>query len=643
MLDIKLIRRRNLITLFICFCISIVSLDIQNIYFYIDYLNKDFYKSYEFEQALYEIATNSVYTVVGDSASEKMINYRYESRKFISNNTCAQIFIINNKSNEIYSNNIFEFNKYMKSIESYAEIYEINFKQNSMYKLVNGGKVRVSTKHFGNLAQARKEDVTTYIAIPYTYDIRGYKDTNDREPLYIRYIQFIKNNRDSNIVIGSKIIALLILLAYLVLYMLKNKDQNKKFIFKNIVLILLALIFSILQSKVYGESILYPIVNTALLYIVYYSSKLLLRDKGKEELFSETLISKKLYELKRRNTIIYTLVKYAWIFILILTIQVFEIFTFDTNHLGQEFIIYNSPFIYITLCLVSILIIIDKIKKIEKIRTGISEIKNGNIEYKIEIKKDSLFNDIVCDINEMRKTINLAVEERLKSERMKNELITNVSHDLKTPLTAMINYISLMKNEDIQPYYIKDYVQVLDKKSQRLKNLIEDLFEASKIGSNNIELDIKETDINQLLTQTLVEMEEYIDESELEFIVNIPEHEVYILADGKKTFRVFENIISNILKYSLEGTRVYLNLEEKNDKVYISFKNISKYKLNFNPYEMTERFTRGDLARNTEGSGLGLAISKGFVEAQNGNLKVDIIGDLFIVNIDFDLSQINNI
>ncbi|WGX76549.1 HAMP domain-containing sensor histidine kinase [Paraclostridium bifermentans] len=214
---------------------------------------------------------------------------------------------------------------------------------------------------------------------------------------------------------------------------------------------------------------------------------------------------------------------------------------------------------YITLCIIAILAIIDKVKKIEKIRNGISEIKDGNIEYKIEIKKDSLFNDIVCDINEMGETINVSVEERLKSERMKNELITNVSHDLKTPLTAMINYISLMKNEDIQPDYIKDYIQVLDKRSQRLKVLIEDLFEASKIGSNNIELDIEKTDINQLLTQTLVEMEEYIDESKLEFIVNIPGHEVYILADGKKTFRVFENIISNILKYSLEGTRVFIN------------------------------------------------------------------------------------
>ena len=636
-MDIKLIRRKNLAALLICFCISIISANIQYIYFYIDNLNNDFYKSYELERALYEIATNSVYTVVGDNASEKMLNYRNESREFISNNTCAQIFVMNNKSNEVYSNNIFEFNKYMKSVENYAEIYEINFKQNTMYKLIDGDKVRVSTKNFGNLSQARKEDVSTYIAIPYTYDIREYKNTNDKEPLYIRYIQFTKNNRDAKIFIYSKIIALIILVAYLVLYIMKNRNRNKKVIFTNLLLILLALILSILQSEVYGWSIFYPIVNTGLLYIVYYSSQLLRGENQEGRLFSKSLIVKKLYDLKIKNVTLYTVIKYVWVFILVLLMQVISIFISEDNYIVNEFTMYIAPFIYITLCIIAILVIIDKVKKIEKIRNGISEIKDGNIEYKIEIKKDSLFNDIVCDINEMGQTINVAVEERLKSERMKNELITNVSHDLKTPLTAMINYISLMKNEDIQPDYIKDYIQVLDKRSQRLKVLIEDLFEASKIGSNDIELDIEKTDINQLLTQTLVEMEEYINESKLEFIVNTPEHEVYILADGKKTFRVFENIISNILKYSLEGTRVYLDLEEINDKVYISFKNVSKYKLNFNPDEITERFTRGDLSRNTEGSGLGLAIAKGFVEAQYGNLKVDIIGDLFIVNIDFDL------
>ena len=303
----------------------------------------------------------------------------------------------------------------------------------------------------------------------------------------------------------------------------------------------------------------------------------------------------------------------------------------------SEFAMYTAPLLSIALCVISIFIIKDKVNKIEQIRNGIDKIKNGNIEHKIEIKKDLLFDDIVKDINEIGKTINIAVEERLKSERMKNELITNVSHDLKTPLTAIINYISLMKKEDIQPKHLKDYVQVLDKRSQRLKILIEDLFEASKIGSNNIELNLEENDINQLLTQTLVEMEDYINESKLDFIVNTPDKEVYILADGKKTFRVFENIISNILKYSLEKTRVYIDLVESDKKVHISFKNISKYQLNFDPDEITERFTRGDLSRNTEGSGLGLAIAKGLVQAQGGELKVDIIGDLFIVNIDFNM------
>ncbi|SCJ27316.1 Histidine protein kinase saeS [uncultured Clostridium sp.] len=472
MLDIKLIRSKNLVALVICFCISIISFNIQNIYFRISYLNKDFYNSNELESALYEIATNSVYTVVGDNASEKMLDYRNESRKIISNYTCAQIFVINNNSKEIYSNNIFELDKYMKSVEGYAEIYEINFKQNVMYKLSDEEKVRVSTNEFGNLAQTRKEDVTTYIAIPTTYDISAYKNTNDSEPLYVKYIQFTRNVRDANIFIGSKIIAGIIVVAYLVLYILKNKEQNKKIMFNNILktilLIVLALILSILQSKVYGWSILYPIINTALLYIVYYSSTILLGDKGEEEVFSETLISKKLYELKRRNTTIYTIAKYIWIFIALLIMQIVATFTYDSNYIVYEFMIYIIPPLCIALCIVSILIIIDKVKKIEKIRTGISEIKNGNIEYKIEIKKDSLFNDIVCDINEMGETINIAVEERLKSEKMKNELITNVSHDLKTPLTAMINYISLMKKEDIQPGHIKDYVQVLDKRSQRL-------------------------------------------------------------------------------------------------------------------------------------------------------------------------------
>ena len=556
----------------------------------------------------------------------------------ISNYTTANVFVINNDSKEVYYNNISDIDKYLKTVtESYHSVYEINFKDKTMY-LLNGNndKVRVSTNYFGNLAQTRKEDVTTYIAIPFTSDIIDMKDININEPLYVRYKEFTKNIEDASFFIGFKMIALaIIIISYLVISILENKELNKKNILKNILLISLAFLMSLLQSKIYGWSIWYYFINTGLLYLIYYFGFKILEENRKNNIHPKDYahnLMVKLTSLKMNNKKIYTITKYVWIFIPLVIIQVIIMF-----YELSEFAMYTAPLLSIALCVISIFIIKDKVNKIEQIRSGIDKIKNGNIEHKIEIKKDLLFDDIVKDINEIGKTINIAVEERLKSERMKNELITNVSHDLKTPLTAIINYISLMKKEDIQPKHLKDYVQVLDKRSQRLKILIEDLFEASKIGSNNIELNLEENDINQLLTQTLVEMEDYINESKLDFIVNTPDKEVYILADGKKTFRVFENIISNILKYSLEKTRVYIDLVESDKKVHISFKNISKHQLNFDPDEITERFTRGDLSRNTEGSGLGLAIAKGLVQAQGGELKVDIIGDLFVVNIDFNM------
>ena len=642
-MDIKLIKNKNLVALVICFCITIITANIDNKDFYMNYINADFYKSYELEQVLYEIATQSVYTVVGDNASEKMLNYKTESRNMISNYTTANVFVINNDSKEVYYNNISDIDKYLKTVtESYHSVYEINFKDKTMY-LLNGNndKVRVSTNYFGNLAQTRKEDVTTYIAIPFTSDIIDMKDININEPLYVRYKEFTKNIEDASFFIGFKMIALaIIIISYLVISILENKELNKKNILKNVLPILLAFIISLLQSKIYGWSILYYFINTGLLYLIYYFGFKILEENRKNNIHPKDYahnLMVKLTSLKMNNKKIYTITKYVWIFIPLVIIQVIIIFAFHVNYGLFEFSIYTAPLLSIALSVISIFIIKDKVNKIEQIRNGIDKIKNGNIEHKIEIKKDLLFDDIVKDINEIGKTINIAVEERLKSERMKNELITNVSHDLKTPLTAIINYISLMKKEDIQPKHLKDYVQVLDKRSQRLKILIEDLFEASKIGSNNIELNLEENDINQLLTQTLVEMEDYINESKLDFIVNTPNKEVYILADGKKTFRVFENIISNILKYSLEKTRVYIDLVESDKKVHISFKNISKHQLNFDPDEITERFTRGDLSRNTEGSGLGLAIAKGLVQAQGGELKVDIIGDLFVVNIDFNM------
>ena len=256
-MDIKLIKNKNLVALVICFCITIITANIDMKDFYMNYINADFYKSYELEQVLYEIATQSVYTVVGDNASEKMLNYKTESRNMISNYTTANVFVINNDSKEVYYNNISDIDKYLKTVtESYHSVYEINFKDKTMY-LLNGNndKVRVSTNNFGNLAQTRKEDVTTYIAIPFTSDIIDMKDININEPLYVRYKEFTKNIEDASFFIGFKIIALtIIIIAYLVINILENKKSSKKDI-KNVLFILLAFIISLLQSKIYDSGL----------------------------------------------------------------------------------------------------------------------------------------------------------------------------------------------------------------------------------------------------------------------------------------------------------------------------------------------------------------------------------------------------
>ena len=290
-MDIKLIKNKNLVALVICFCITIITANIDNKDFYMNYINADFYKSYELEQVLYEIATQSVYTVVGDNASEKMLNYKTESRNMISNYTTANVFVINNDSKEVYYNNISDIDKYLKTVtESYHSVYEINFKDKTMYLLNdNNDKVRVSTNNFGNLAQTRKEDVTTYIAIPSTIDIARMKDINNNEPLYVKYKEFVKNIEDAIFFIGSKIIALItFIIPYLAMLILDNKKLSKKDslnnILKNILLISLAFLISLLQSKIYGWSIWYYFINTGLLYLIYYFGFKILEENRKNNI-----------------------------------------------------------------------------------------------------------------------------------------------------------------------------------------------------------------------------------------------------------------------------------------------------------------------------------------------------------------------
>ncbi|MCI6737967.1 MAG: sensor histidine kinase, partial [Intestinibacter sp.] len=281
--------------------------------------------------------------------------------------------------------------------------------------------------------------------------------------------------------------------------------------------------------------------------------------------------------------------------------------------------------------------LVKRLSYLSEIIDGVHKIKEGQVDYKIEEKDDLYFKSLANDVNNIGEGLENSIEGRIKSERMKSELITNVSHDLKTPLTSIINYVELIKKEeDISPDYLKDYVNVLDKKSKRLKVLIEDLFEASKASTGNIELELVKLDLKQLLRQSIGELEDKLEAAKLSLRINLTEEDTFVLADGRRMYRVFENLLSNICKYSLENTRVYIDLEKQDGKITATMKNISSYELNFDPEEIMERFKRADESRNTEGSGLGLAIARDLVKLQGGNLTIGIDGDLFKVTVEMD-------
>ncbi|MBS4881780.1 MAG: HAMP domain-containing histidine kinase [Peptoniphilus harei] len=277
-------------------------------------------------------------------------------------------------------------------------------------------------------------------------------------------------------------------------------------------------------------------------------------------------------------------------------------------------------------------ILMKNINEVARISRESSEIVKGN--YKKNIAKNGgLYDGIVDNFNNIGENLDLAIEDAVKSERLKTELITNVSHDLKTPLTSIINYSDLLSKDDNTEDEVKEYSKIINEKSNKLKVLIEDLFEVSKATSNNIELDRQELDFNSLVQQSIGEWEDKIKENNIEIISNLPEEKVMLKIDGQKFSRVLDNLFSNISKYALENSRVYVDLLEE-DGVKLTIKNISKYPLNISAEELMERFTRGEKSRTTSGSGLGLSIASSFVRAHGASFDIDIDGDLFKVTIE---------
>lgn len=345
-------------------------------------------------------------------------------------------------------------------------------------------------------------------------------------------------------------------------------------------------------------------------------------------------MSNTIKEIKpRRSVVINIILSIIWIGIAVFL--VWGSFRWFISYLMLHNIIgYSMIIIYILFFIIKQI----RIRKcINNIYVASTKIRQGDFNHNIEEKGPEILRDTAKNLNNIKDGLEKAINDATRSEKLKSELITNVSHDLKTPLTSIINYIDLLKDEDTTEEEKKKYIEILDQKSARLKILIEDLFEASKAVSKSVELNMERVDIVSLVRQTLGEFEEKIGKSSLEFITRLPKEKIYVNIDGKKTWRVLENLLSNILKYSMEGSRVYIDVTIEDDEAMVVMKNISAFQMDFTGEDILERFKRGDQSRHTEGSGLGLSIAKSLTELQGGTFNVEIDGDLFKAIVTFKI------
>jgi signal transduction histidine kinase len=310
---------------------------------------------------------------------------------------------------------------------------------------------------------------------------------------------------------------------------------------------------------------------------------------------------------------------------------------------------FVSLMVSLILAAVGVYLIIRYMKRYHQTVTSIGQvvdhielIKHGNFDTRLELSEDDDMYQAAMSLNSIQEGMSTAVEEKMRSERMKVDLITNVSHDLKTPLTSIISYIDLLAKEENLPEHVNDYIWILAQKSERLKNLIQDLFDLSKATSENLALEMEKLDLAKLIQQTVADMEEQITASGLTFRIKIPDQPVLIKSDGNKLRRVWENLISNVLKYSLPGSRVFIDLTTSYGEAIATIKNTANYEMDFGPDDILQRFVRGDESRSTEGSGLGLSIAQSFTEVCGGRFSITIDGDLFKVELGFSLAPWNN-
>lgn len=342
--------------------------------------------------------------------------------------------------------------------------------------------------------------------------------------------------------------------------------------------------------------------------------------------------AREFYRTRRENTKL--LIRY----LLLLAVNVgLAFFTFLFFYAGMGVLTFLVVIAWIIADVYMLYALLKQTRGKDEIRNALREISNGNLDCQIDTSEmASEYRELAEDINHVRDGLRIAVDAQLKSEKLKTDLIANVSHDIKTPLTSIINYVDILKREHIEDERIARYIDILDKKSVRLKQLTDDLIEVSKISSGNITLELTEINLKQLMMQINGEFEEKFEKRNLQLICKLPDDPMRILADGRRMYRVVENLYSNAAKYAMPSSRIYVTGEIIDGKAVVSIKNMSEHPLNVSAEELLERFVRGDKSRTTEGNGLGLEIARSLTERQKGTFDLYLDGDLFKVTLAFD-------
>ena len=572
-------------------------------------------------------------------------NIYYTDYEFIHNDITSYIkyIIINNETNEIYTN--VQSSNYLEDAKTFLnkKMYWIYENKDSIFTNIDTlskDKIKYLISSYGYISYITKYSIYSYLDID-NFDFSNYIKVGFTLLSIFDYVPFL-----ADILIPVDIVLLCIIIVYLLWSIGHSKTASMihltaldRFPYE-LLLIVFFTIFGMCFSF-FEVILLYANIPTnlviSLLFIGYIGAYISLaiivdstirRIKAKE--FWHSFLVYKIYNRikkylhnasdrvldksdSQRNIIIFYI-----IFIIISSILGLTFFT------GISFLILLAFWIW------TLYKLLQFNKRLNKIKNALHEIYMGNSN--INLDTDELkgtLKELAIYVNDISNGFNNAIQEKLKSERLKTELITNVSHDIKTPLTSIINYVDLLKQEDIKDEKVLEYLNVLDSKSQRLKKLIEDLVEASKASSGNVKLNIEEINLSELLKQVTGEFKDKFDEKNLIIDLDLPSNNIKIEADNRYMYRIIENLYSNVSKYAMDNTRVYISLTNSNNEIKLEIKNISKEKLNISADELMQRFVRGDKSRFTEGSGLGLSIARSLSELQNCKFDIEIDGDLF--------------